>query len=843
MIRPPDHRVRVFVSSTLAELAAERAAVRRAVQGLRLSPVMFEQGARPHPPRELYRAYLRQSDVFVGVYWERYGWVAPGEDVSGLEDEYRLAAELPQLLYVKHPAPAREPALARLLDHVRATDRASYRRFGGIEELEELVAEDLAALLSEHFSSVQQAVVDPVAPVPVPLTPTFGREDDIERAVRELGDGARLVTITGLGGVGKTRLALEVARVVGSRTDVDVHFVSLAAVTSPQWVMPTVADRLRAHDTDRLGAVGALEELLRSRQTLLVLDNLEQLVPAGPDLVRLLEQVPTLQVLATSRQALRVRAEREVPLAPLALPVGGATAAQAAASPAVRLYLDRSAALGSGSATPGRVVAELCQRLGGLPLAIELAAAGARVAGAAGLLARVEGALDLASTAEDVPDRQRSLRATLDWSHELLDERERAVFARLGVFGGGGTLEAVETVCGDDARDVQQALAGLLDKSLIGVRHPPDGSAPRVELLDPVRTYARERLCAEGEEAPTLLRHLDHHLGLARQAQPFLCGPYQREWAARVDEERANLRTAVDTGLVHGRAGDVLELVWDTLVYFYLRDSVAECRGWVDRLEGHRASLQPLDTAVLDLCRVIVGLPGDGRITAEVLRNAAESFAAASRPLERAVSLHHLGLHHLARDDASRALAVLEEAAAGYEAIDHDWGSANVALTLGSLAVVQGDLHEADRQFRSALEHARRIGNQPLTALGLQGLALVLAVAGDHAASRSRLGEAVRLVVDCRSLTGASYCLEVLAVDTAGRGDLAAAAGLVALARAVRQRLAVPEWTAAAAALDAVTSGVGLPPASDGEPDDGLDPFSVLTSELGEEAARAAALP
>jgi predicted ATPase len=842
MIRPPDHRVRVFVSSTLGELAAERAAVRRAIERLRLSPVMFEQGARPHPPRELYRAYLRQSDVFVGVYWERYGWVAPGENVSGLEDEYRLAARLPQLLYVKHPAPGRESSLDRLLDDIRDADRASYRRFGSPEELEDLVAEDLASLLSEHFGSVQETTVDPVAPVPLPLTPTYGRGADVDRIVRLLGDGVRLLTLTGLGGVGKTRLALEVARVLAARGGCDVHFVSLAPVTSADLVVATIADQLRARDTDRLGALGALMELLRGRQVVLVLDNLEQVVPAGADLVRLLELVPGLQVLATSRQALRVRAEREVALQPLALPAQDATASQIADSPAVRLYLDRAAALGSAAA-PGPALAELCRRLGGVPLAIELAAAGARVTGAGALLDRIGGTLDLASSGGDVPDRQRSLRATLDWSHDLLDDRERAVFARLGVFGGGGTLVAVEAVCGDDEPDVQQALAGLLDKSLIEVRHPLDGAAPRVELLDPVRAYARERLRARGQEVPTLLRHFEHHLDLARQAQPFLCGPYQREWAARVDEERANLRIAVDTGLAHGRGSQVLELVWDTLVYFYLRDSVAENRGWVSRLEQYRPTMPPLDVAVLDLCRVNVGLPWDGRDPGLVLRQGAEAFAVAGRALERSVSLHHLGLHHLGRGDARRAVEVLEEATASYEAIDHDWGAANVELTLGSLAVVLGDRDEADRQFRSALEHARRIGNQPQMALGLQGLALVLAVAGDHAASRSRLGEAVRLVVDCRSLTGASYCLEVLAVDSAARGDLVEAARLVGAARAVRRRLAVPEWTAAAAALDAVTAGVALPDSVAAGPDPDLDPFAFLLDELDAEVARAAALP
>lgn len=192
MIRTPDQRVRVFVSSTLGELAEERSAVRRAVERLHLSPVMFELGARPHPPRELYRAYLAQSDVFVGIYWQRYGWVAPGESVSGLEDEYLLSERLPRLLYIKHPAPDRDAALSSLLQRVQADDQASYRRFSSTEELAELVGHDLALLLSERFGEarVPPASERPRAPLPAPLTRTVGRSREIDEVLALLEHGA-----------------------------------------------------------------------------------------------------------------------------------------------------------------------------------------------------------------------------------------------------------------------------------------------------------------------------------------------------------------------------------------------------------------------------------------------------------------------------------------------------------------------------------------------------------------------------------------------------------------------------------------------------------------------------
>src|SRR5438270_7014930 len=175
--RPPDQRVRVFVSSTLDELAPERAVAREAITQLRLTPVLFESGARPYPPRELYRAYLAQSDIFVGLYWQRYGWVAPTMQVSGLEDEYQLSGEKPKLIYIKTPAPAREPRLQALLDRIRAEDAASYQKFATADELRERLANDLAQLLTERFTSPPQTTVSArPAPLPVPRSPLIDRE-------------------------------------------------------------------------------------------------------------------------------------------------------------------------------------------------------------------------------------------------------------------------------------------------------------------------------------------------------------------------------------------------------------------------------------------------------------------------------------------------------------------------------------------------------------------------------------------------------------------------------------------------------------------------------------------
>ena len=250
VIRTPDQRVRVFISSALQELAAERRTVRDAVTSLRLVPVMFELGARPHPPRPVYRAYLAQSQVFVGIYWKSYGWVAPGEQISGLEDEYRLSAWLPRLIYLKTPATDREPRLTELLARIRDAGEVSYQHFSEPAELQRLVEDDLAVLLSERFEMAQprdEAAGEAAlaGALPVPATPLLGREQEAA-AVEDLivREAVRLVTLTGPGGVGKSRLMVEAARRLGQGFADGARFVDLAAVSAADRVAATIATGL-----------------------------------------------------------------------------------------------------------------------------------------------------------------------------------------------------------------------------------------------------------------------------------------------------------------------------------------------------------------------------------------------------------------------------------------------------------------------------------------------------------------------------------------------------------------------------------------------------------------------
>ena len=802
----------MFVSSTLGELAEERLAVRRAVERLRLVPVMFEMGARPHPPRELYRAYLEQSHVFVGVYWQRYGWVAPGEEVSGLEDEFRLADGLPQLLYIKDPAPDREPGLSALLLRVQRRDQASYRRFSTLEELEEMVADDLAVLLSERFAaeSEQVDVASPLpergaAPLPSPLTRTVGREEEIARVVGLVEAGHRLVTVTGPGGVGKTRLAVEVGRVLADGAGGEVHLVPLAAVTSPALVTGTVADRIGVRRDAGASPLDALVEHFGTRPGLLILDNLEQVVQVGPDLVHLLERAPGLTVLATSRQALGVVGEREFALRPLEVPGETAGPSEVERVPSVELLLERARARGvplEMTAETSTAVAELCRRLAGLPLAIELVVPRLRLLGPRAVLDRLGSTLDLPEGGDDLPSRQRSLRAALQWSHDLLDEDERRLLAELSVFAEGPTVDAVESVCSLDVRLVETALAGLLDKSLVQVGSSAGDAELRITMLEPVQDFAREQLEARGGAAAARRRHLDYFAGLGRQAQPFLCGPRQREWAARFDAERANVRVAMAAAAQTGSFDTVLRLTWDTLVYYYIRDAMEEPRAWLSGVASASVDLGRTECALLDVGLLIVGEPpADAE---RLLAEATGVFDAADMPLEAAVSRHHLGLHHWWAGRRSAAVDVLGDASSRYAAIEHDWGVAIVEMTLGAALAADGALDRSRGHLEEALVRAGRIDNRPQLAQSLQGLALVDALGGRLDEATRSLRKAGSLVLADGSVTGATYCLEGLAAIVLERRGAAEAVRLIGAARGTRSRRRIPEWTAAAEAADPV---------------------------------------
>lgn len=595
-IRTPDQRIRVFVSSTLRELAEERRAVRAAIERLRLAPVMFELGARPHPPRALYRAYLAQSDVFVGIYGDSYGWVAPDESLSGLEDEYNLAAKsMPKLIYIK-ASTQRDERLNRLIDRIRSDDTAAYLPFENAVDLEEQVTGDLAALLAERFDDsrvagdAESSVVAPSAieKLPVAYTATIGREGDIERlrALLRQGD-SRVISLIGPGGVGKSRLAIETARAVDDLFPDGVYFVLLEGVIEPSLLVPTVAHTLGIRDNGEAALEERIAHALAGRRVLIVLDNFEQIVDAAPVLVGLYAAAPFATFLVTSRVVLRIRGEQVYDVGALPTPegVGAATLDRTLRSSACMLFVDRATAVKPGFAITeenASDIADICRRLEGLPLAIELAAAKVRMLTPRGIAERLERSLPLlTASVRDMPERHSTMRATIDWSVSLLPDSHRELFEDLGVFATRFTLEAVEALGAGRSWDgmTLDSLAALIDASLVKQAEIDDRVV--FSMLALVREFALDRLKTAGDADAVRMAHADYYRGFVASIAPQLRGLEQADAVARLGLELPNLRAAVRHLIYTDRLDDAGDFAWDLLIYWWIAGFIAEVRVWM----------------------------------------------------------------------------------------------------------------------------------------------------------------------------------------------------------------------------------------------------------------------
>ena len=816
LIRTPDQRLRVFVSSTLQELAAERQAVRDAVTRVRLVPVMFELGARPHPPREVYRSYLAQSQVFVGVYWQSYGWVAPGEQVSGLEDEYLLSAGLPRLIYVKSPAAEREPRLAEMLTRIRDDGDVSYQHFSAAAELQRLVENDLAVLLSERFemaSSRDGAAGEAslAGAVPVLATPLVGRDDDAA-AVSDLAraEGVRLVTLTGPGGVGKSRLAMEVARRLGPGFEDGVRFVELGSVPAAELVTAAIAAALGLN-TSGGRLIADLKSYLRARRLVLVLDNFEQVMGAAPLVAELLGAAPGVVVLVTSRMVLRLSGEHEFPVPPLPVPPIGALgdAADMQRCASVRLFVQRAQAASAGfELTSGNAaaVAEICRRLDGLPLAIELAAARVRLLPPQALLARLDDRMGLLTGgARDLPERQRTLRSTLDWSFDLLSADEQALFARLGVFAGSFDLPAAEavgaaatagpTVPGRPGH-VMDTLGSLVDSSL--AQPQTRNGEPRFGLLETIREYALERLRDGADWREAHDRHAAYFLALAEPAPAEMQGSGQLAWLDRLETEHGNLGAAMSWLAEQDQLEPAIQLSWATWRFWWLRGHAKELVSYVDIL-AKSEHLPPRQQA-LALSGTGFGLfaAGDQARAQPLLEQSLPLYRQAGDMLGAATTAamlgHLLALQHQdaqASELLEQTLAPLQEAGndrlTGPERLQHLLDVALVCNFLGQIRLSQGDHDRAAQLFTEALNAARSAQDRFTILVSLYDLALSSQAQGDLTGAAERLQEGVSQSAEARDEPSVAYYLEALAAVAIRQDNLERAVRLLAAAGALLQ--------------------------------------------------------
>ena len=715
-----------------------------------------------------------------GLFAGTVGYVAPeqieGRSVSPATDVYALGCILYECVTGRQPFEG-ELEIAVLYAHLRDTPRAvSAARPELPSALDAVLAKALAKLEDDRFPScgallaAARAAVGPTAPivraapasapvrtdarparretnVPVPVSSIVGREREQEKVQQLLRrPGVRLLTLVGAGGVGKTRLALEVATVAAAEFR-SVYFVALDSVTDPLHALATIAETVGVDDhADAVASVvEALSVSLAQEEVLLVLDNVERVPSLGPPLAELLAAAPLVKSLVTSRAPLHLAGEHEYVVNPLAVPQPE-DVAEISRSPAVTLFVERATARDPSfelDDTNTAAVAEICARLDGLPLAIELAAAHVKVLPPQAMLARLENTLELLTdSGRDRPSRHRTLRGAIDWSYQLLDRSEQVLLARLAVFVDGWTIEAAEAVCGGDSRSLLESTASLLNRSLVVRRAGADDQ--RFGLFQTIREYALSRLAERGELDELRRRHAEYFLRLAEEAEPELVGTDQAHWVRRLDAETGNLRAALAWSLERGslevglRTAGALMRLWSVRGQF-------EGRSWLEQA----------------LTRV-----GD-EIPAAV----------------RAKALFASGYAALGQGDHAEAQKRFEESLQAYDEVEDRGGRSRTLAQLGWLAMTRGHLERATTMSQESLALARELGDDRTASVALANLADTAAALGDEDQAAGLFEESLSLRVRSGDRRNVANALLNLGRIELARGNVEHALELLAEGR------------------------------------------------------------
>jgi predicted ATPase/DNA-binding CsgD family transcriptional regulator len=589
--------------------------------------------------------------------------------------------------------------------------------------------------------------------IPVPLTSLIGREQEVAALSDMLKrPDVRLVTLTGPGGVGKTHLGLRVADALFDDFLDGVCFVPLASISDPDLALPTIARELGLKEVQDQSTLDLLKAALRHSHLLLLLDNFEQVAPAAPMLANLLSACPRLTALVTSRAVLHIRGERQFPVNPLALPdLKHAAPGEALIDfPSVALFLERARSVQRNfqvNPTAERTVAEICVRLDGLPLAIELAAARVKLLTPSMLLQRLEQGLPLlSSNAVDTPARHQTLHATIEWSYRLLDAQEQQLFRRLSIFAGGASLQAIEAFCASSSEDasslpVLDTLASLIDKSLL--RRGDDEHEPRFLLLETIREYGQEQLLASGEMEQVRLAHALYYLRYAEDAARELRGPQQAVWLACLEREHDNLRAALRWALEETndpeaakkqRLEIALRLCQALTGFWQIHGHYSEGLSILERaLAISEGEKMPLRAQALSDAALLVNIQGD---TERAGTLAAKSLALYRELEDRegiALALYQLGHVAWLRGDFARASSLLSESLELSRELGDTISVAYAYYSLAGLATIRGEYAGGVMLFEEALALFKREGNKRGVALALLQLADLLFVSQSDA--------------------------------------------------------------------------------------------------------------